>query len=116
MNAGQPAPLPIGDDRPPELAQLNGPPIGLLPVDEDYREVRLRLYGGDRFLFYTDGLVESVDARNVQFGIRRLTDAAVDQKRGIKRCNAWRILTRIHEWHGTDSLADDLAMLIIEAE
>ena len=116
VNAGQPAPLPIGDDRPPELAQLNGPPIGLLPVDEDYREVRLRLYGGDRFLFYTDGLVESVDARNVQFGIRRLTDAAVDQSEASNGVMLEWILTRIHEWHGTDSLADDLAMLIIEAE
>ena len=46
-------------------------PLGILD-EVDYQETRLRLLPGDRVIFYTDGIVEAMNARKEMFGFERL--------------------------------------------
>lgn len=116
VNAGQPVPLPASGQRITELAELNGPPIGLLPEDTSYSEVVLRLRAGERLLFFTDGLIEAVDPRNVAFGVRRLTQAVLDKRGESASALLHHVANSIHEWRSVPHTDDDLAALIIEAD
>jgi phosphoserine phosphatase RsbU/P len=60
-----------GDGSVNSLEEVGGPPLGLF--DElDYEQTTLQLKPGDILAFYTDGITEAMDARNVQFGTTRL--------------------------------------------
>ena len=53
--------------------KTSGPFVGLLP-ESKYRDASVRLEGGDKVVMYTDGITESMDGRNRQFGRTRLFD------------------------------------------
>jgi sigma-B regulation protein RsbU (phosphoserine phosphatase) len=53
------------------LEEVGGPPLGLF--DElDYDQTTLTLHPGDILAFYTDGIIEAMDAKSSQFGVDRL--------------------------------------------
>ena len=49
------------------LEEVGGPPLGLFE-DLEYEETTFELKPGDILAFYTDGITEAMDARDVQFG------------------------------------------------
>ena len=53
------------------LEEVGGPPLGLFD-DLPYDQTTLVLKPGDILAFYTDGITEAMDSRNVQFGVQRL--------------------------------------------
>ena len=56
-----------GDGSVNSLEEVGGPPLGLF--DElEYEQTTLALQPGDILAFYTDGITEAMDAKNVQFG------------------------------------------------
>jgi sigma-B regulation protein RsbU (phosphoserine phosphatase) len=60
-----------GDGSVNSLEEIGGPPLGLF--DElEYEQTTLSLRPGDIVAFYTDGITEAMDSRNVQFGVQRL--------------------------------------------
>ena len=69
-NAGGPYPLLVRDGIAQEI-RIEGVPLGLLP-DTDYDETSIDLQPGDIFLFATDGIIESENATEEQFGAQRL--------------------------------------------
>lgn len=54
-----------------ESLKTSGPFIGLLP-ESSYHDASVRLGQGDRVVMYTDGVTESMDPQNRQFGRTRL--------------------------------------------
>ncbi len=57
-----------GDGSVNSLEEVGGPPLGLF--DElEYEQTTLALKPGDILAFYTDGITEAMDAKNVQFGV-----------------------------------------------
>src|SRR5262245_43028304 len=69
-NSGLPYPLLLRDGS-PKFLDLAGIPVGLFP-DSKYQELDLELRAGDVLVFYTDGLVESRNENNEDFGLKRL--------------------------------------------
>src|SRR5713101_8377233 len=70
-NAGGPYPLLVRSGR-VELIRLEGVPLGLLP-ETKYDESTVELQPGDVVLFASDGILESVNAGQEEFGLERLT-------------------------------------------
>jgi sigma-B regulation protein RsbU (phosphoserine phosphatase) len=70
-NSGGPYPLLLRDGQVQEI-RLAGIPLGLFP-DTEYDETTLDLVPGDIVLFASDGILESEDSEDKEFGVERLT-------------------------------------------
>jgi sigma-B regulation protein RsbU (phosphoserine phosphatase) len=70
-SAGGPYPLLVRDSKVREI-RVQGVPLGLLP-DSSYESVSLELEPGDYVLFASDGILESLDAHQEEFGAERLS-------------------------------------------
>ncbi len=69
-NAGLPYPISVQDGKPFSL-KASGLPLGLFESAE-YEEHTVECGAGDLVVFYTDGVSETVDPRNEDFGPDRL--------------------------------------------
>jgi phosphoserine phosphatase RsbU/P len=69
-NAGGPYPLLVRDRRAQEIC-VEGVPLGLFP-DTEYEESSIELQPGDLLLFASDGILESENAEQEEFGSRRM--------------------------------------------
>jgi len=77
------------------------------PVEE------LHLSPGDRFVLYTDGITETFNARDEQFGENGLRDAMIEHRRTPLHELKQIILDRVAAWrHGP--IADDMSLVLIE--
>jgi sigma-B regulation protein RsbU (phosphoserine phosphatase) len=70
-NSGGPYPLLVRDGEVREIL-VAGIPLGLFP-DTEYDELSLELQPGDVVLFASDGILESANAEEQEFGVKRLT-------------------------------------------
>jgi len=71
-NAGGPLPLLVRNGQVTEV-QVSGVPLGLLP-EVEYDEVTLALFPGDVVVFASDGIHESTNAEQEEFGTGRLKE------------------------------------------
>src|SRR6266403_1551739 len=70
-NAGAPYPILVRDGEVQQI-RVGGIPVGLFP-DTEYEEVTIELRSGDTVLFASDGILESENAEEQEFGFQRLT-------------------------------------------
>ncbi|HEY3638316.1 MAG TPA: PP2C family protein-serine/threonine phosphatase, partial [Rhizomicrobium sp.] len=75
-NAGAPYPILVRDGEVQQI-RVGGIPLGLFP-DTEYDEVTLELRPGDTLLFASDGILESENAEEEEFGFQRLTAVIKD--------------------------------------
>jgi sigma-B regulation protein RsbU (phosphoserine phosphatase) len=86
--AGHLGPIQVSRGAAPVIGATGGMPVGLLP-DAVYEEHKMKLVGGDRLYFCTDGITEAADAGGR--GRRRIAVSA-----GIRRAKV--LLTEISKW------------------
>ena len=86
-------------------------PLGILD-EVDYQETTLKLSPGDRVIFYTDGIVEAMNAKDEMFGFERLL--ALVGKAGAMSANALHeeILRNVSEFAGGTPQHDDLTVIV----
>jgi phosphoserine phosphatase RsbU/P len=70
-NAGAPYPILLRDGEVTQIC-VAGVPLGLFP-DTEYDDVTVDLHPGDTVLFASDGILESENAEEQEFGLKRLT-------------------------------------------
>jgi sigma-B regulation protein RsbU (phosphoserine phosphatase) len=112
-NAGSPYPLLVRNGIVTEI-RIEGVPLGLLPETE-YDETFIALEPGDIILFASDGILESENAAEEQFGSRRLNDllAAVGPDRSAAQISASILdATDYHSGPGI-SAHDDRTLLVL---
>jgi phosphoserine phosphatase RsbU/P len=80
-NAGGPYPLLVRDGGTQEI-RVEGVPLGLF-VDSEYEETTIDLQAGDVVLFASDGILESENVREEEFGSKRLHALLADAGPGI---------------------------------
>ncbi|MHB8500387.1 MAG: PP2C family protein-serine/threonine phosphatase [Candidatus Acidiferrales bacterium] len=80
-NAGGPYPLLVRGGSAQEI-HIEGVPLGLLP-DTEYEESAIDLEPGDVVLFASDGILESENVNQEEFGSRRLHALLADAAPGI---------------------------------
>ncbi len=112
-SAGHPGPIVLRADRPPELLEATGVPVGLME-DAEFGETRIELAPGDRMLLYTDGLFEEHDADGELYGLERL-QCGMERRRDVPLQQSLEALVDdVIRWGADRRLDDDVAVLGVE--
>lgn len=96
--------------------ESNGLLFGVLP-DLVYPVCEMALYPGDRFLLYTDGVVEPENAAGAAFG-----DCQLEQVVRINQCRlpaelSDRLLTEVRHWQPASvAQQDDITLIVIDVK
>jgi sigma-B regulation protein RsbU (phosphoserine phosphatase) len=97
--------------RPPEIEE-NGLPLGMMDVAE-YRQLEQPLEAGDRFLLYTDGLVDATNKTGEFFTIERVKESVAAGAGLATEPLADLILARTRGW-ADEVAADDLTVVLVD--
>jgi sigma-B regulation protein RsbU (phosphoserine phosphatase) len=90
----------------------NGLPLGMMDVAE-YRQLEQPLVDGDRFLLYTDGLVDATNKTGEFFTLDRVKEAVAAGAGLATERLADLILSRTRGW-ADEVAADDLTVVLVD--
>jgi sigma-B regulation protein RsbU (phosphoserine phosphatase) len=92
--------------------QENGLPLGLMDVAQ-YTDVEQALEGGERFVMYTDGLVEATNAAGDFFELARVKEALTAEAGIGADAFADLLIGRQAAWSG-QTATDDLTLVVVD--
>lgn len=113
--AGQPTPILVREGKAEFLPHGRGDrfPLGILS-GVHYSEERLTMAPGDTLVFYTDGIVEAMNAEKEEFGFERL-------KQLLARCATLQpdviidtLLKELERFGGTVEQNDDITIVVLQ--
>jgi phosphoserine phosphatase RsbU/P len=109
-NAGHPAPVLFRDG---EIVRLDvgGTPLGLISPTF-YREAKVALEPGDTLIAFTDGLTESENNFEDQFGESRLIEAVQRARGNPLPALVEEIYRSVEEWTGGSEQQDDMTLIV----
>jgi sigma-B regulation protein RsbU (phosphoserine phosphatase) len=110
--AGHPAPILLPRTGPPAPLHGGGLPIGMIE-HATYEDEVATLQPGDRLYFYTDGVIEALDASEQEFGYGRLIAEVSRQRDRPLRAGLDCVADLVRDWSG-GQLRDDVSLLAIE--
>ncbi len=97
-----------------ERIESNGLLIGVLP-DLDYPVREMALNTGDRFLLYTDGVVEPENAAGEAFGAEELERVVRKNEGRSPEELSKRLLDKVRHWQpGAATQQDDITLIVID--
>jgi sigma-B regulation protein RsbU (phosphoserine phosphatase) len=88
-------------------------PLGFFP-DTSYDELAFELHRDDLFVFYTDGILDSVDGRGVEFGAERLRQVIADHRTASPRDIIDAIFNAVAAFRGTHTQPDDMTAVAVK--
>jgi len=112
-NAGHNAPILRHADGEMEYLTDGGIALGMFE-NSKYEERPLGLNPGDIIAFYTDGVTESKNEKEEEFGTRRLKQVIGDSHRLSAAQIQENIYTAIKDFTGSLPQADDLTMIVVK--
>ena len=114
-NAGQLAPYRVRSDGGVESLALPSFPLGLFP-DKTFPACEFAFEGGDVVVFFTDGLIEAVDAAGEPFGFERFE--RVLRERSSEGAAAMReaLLEAVRQHTGETTPVDDRTLMLVTLE
>jgi sigma-B regulation protein RsbU (phosphoserine phosphatase) len=112
--AGHPAPVLVPGSGAPALVPGGGFPIGMLE-NAVYEDRQMTLEPGGRLYFYTDGVIEALDADEHEYGINRLLEAAERYRARPLRVAVDAIAAEVRDWCN-GRLLDDVSLLAVERD
>jgi serine phosphatase RsbU (regulator of sigma subunit) len=111
-NAGQPGALLLRHNGARESLQAGGPMLGAV-AQAKFETGRVTLEAGDTLVAYTDGVVECCNAKDEEFGTKRLAAAAAAAG-GVAASRAlFSTLGAVLDFAGGRPPADDLTLLVV---
>lgn len=111
--AGHP-PLLLWRDGKLERFESNGPVFGFLQ-ESDYPVCEMPVRAGDRFLLYTDGVVEAENALGEFFGDRQLGQLVRNNQSRPPSEFSDQVLSEIHRWRPASApQQDDITVIVID--
>jgi serine phosphatase RsbU (regulator of sigma subunit) len=113
VQAGHPSPLVIRSDGAVEVIGNGGFPVGMLPA-AFYERLEFDLGPGDRLFIYSDGLVEAEGQDGEQFSEARLRTLVRETVAEPSSVLLDRLDNVLRNWRGSDTLDDDLSVLVLE--
>lgn len=119
VQCGHPALLRLPATGGVEALGEGGLPIGVLP-DATFSTLTCPFHPGDRLVLVTDGVTETADPDAQMFGDDRLRALLVPARKGSAApVPVPRLFDRIEralwDWRGSESLEDDITILVLEA-
>jgi sigma-B regulation protein RsbU (phosphoserine phosphatase) len=112
-NAGHNYPLLLKAGGKPERVEIGGLILGCLE-DYEYSEGIVRLDAGDMLLIYSDGITESINADEEEFGEEKLTDILWKNSADTATQLIDRIVSAVRAHAGESSQMDDMTLLVIK--
>jgi sigma-B regulation protein RsbU (phosphoserine phosphatase) len=112
-NAGHNCPILIHENGSFELLKTTGPALGLIN-DFDFTTNSVDLMPGDNILFCTDGITETMNEVNEQFGEGRLIELLIRNKSLNTEEIISQILTELNEFKSSEQLQDDKTIMIFK--
>jgi len=114
-SAGQTQPIHyVAETGEAKLVETEGDsfPLGILD-DPDYQETYIQLKPGDKIMFYTDGIVEAMNAKEEMFGFERLLE--IMQHAGDKDATALlnETVDSVNAFAGNVAQHDDLTIIVL---
>ena len=94
-----------------ERVESNGLLLGVFP-DSDYPLFDIPIRIGDRFLLYTDGVIEPEDSNGKSFGDHRLEQVVRDSGSRAPAELLDQLLAEIHQWQ--PSQHDDITLIVVD--
>lgn len=95
------------------LIESNGLPIGVMKEIE-YPTLKLSFNSGDRYILYTDGLIEAEDLNHAAFGDRRLSEVIWSHANSSVDEISSTMQEELKKWQQkSDSQQDDITWIII---
>jgi len=111
-NSGLPYPIRITSAAAGQII-IPGVPLGALDGTV-YDEVVLPLEAGDVFVFCTDGVSESTNGADEDFGSDRILAAALEVRAGSAKDMVERVLEREAAFRGDRMAADDVTVAVVK--
>ena len=97
-----------------ERVESNGLLLGVFP-DSDYPLFDIPIRIGDRFLLYTDGVIEPEDSDGKSFGDHRLEQVVRDNGSHAPAELLDQLLAEIHRWQPTSAAQhDDITLIVVD--
>lgn len=94
--------------------ESNGLPLGVAP-NTDYPVQKFSFKSQDRFLLYTDGMIEPENSIGITFGDSKLTEVISSNQESSAKELGDNILKELMLWQGTKNLQqDDITYIIID--
>ncbi len=113
LRAGHPFPVIQRSGGAIKIIRPGGYAVGL-SAHLDAPEMDYVLEPGDRFFFYTDGLLDCMDRGSAPFSEEGLISVIGETRGKNLQKTVSRIRERIVEWHGSDSFDDDVSLAAFE--
>src|SRR6266540_4133867 len=89
-----------------------GPLIGVLP-DASYARGSVELRAGDILLAYSDGIIESRDDEEQEFGYERLKAELLRARTGSADDVLFSVLGAVQDFAAARKQADDMSLVVI---
>ena len=97
-----------------ERVESNGLLLGVFP-DSDYPLFDIPIRIGDRFLLYTDGVIEPEDSNGKSFGDHRLEQVVRDNGSHAPAELLDQLLAEIHRWQPASAAQqDDITLIVVD--
>ncbi len=111
-SAGHPAALLLRSDAPLELLSEGGPVLGVVPAASFHRGT-VQLRSGDVMLVCSDGILESFDEAEREFGVERLEAEFRRARGGSAEATLFSILGAVQDFAAPRPLTDDMTLVIV---
>lgn len=95
------------------IVQHRTPSLALgLKSDISFQEIEATISAGEIFLFFTDGLVETMDARGEQFGVERLAEM-IPESPAQPETVSGGVFRVLEHFRGHRDTADDVTLVVL---
>ncbi len=112
-SAGHPPGIIVSKSGDPKVLEATGFPVGIVP-EPSYMDRAVQLEPGDRLVVYTDGLTETENSADEEFGIKRLLGLLDGTAREPLAASLETVVAAVAEWSGGKSFPDDLSALALQ--
>ena len=111
-NAGHPSPLVVRKGGAIEGLDSTGPVVGIF-AEAAYKSVTVHLGAGDRLVIFSDGVTESTNVKDEEFGESRLRTVLLhkDALTADQTCDA--LVETLTAFRGSQPYGDDVTMLVV---
>lgn len=116
-SAGHQGPIRIPREGPSQSFPSTGMPIGFFP-DSPYDQELIQLQPGDRVYFFSDGIPESMNKYEEQFGLERMTRTLKQYRGGSYNLSDSidNLAVAALKWKGMEPLSDDVSVIGLETK
>lgn len=112
-NAGHNPPLLWHGNGEIERLETGGMVVGLF-AEAEYEQAALRMYSGDLFIAFTDGLLEAHNAEGEEFGEERICEVVQRHAQHDAEIVKQALLAAVRDWTNGIEQEDDLTLVVFK--